>query len=85
MDFQRVFLFLIFTFSAYILWDGWQKLQNPVIESSRVASTPVASTALLNNSINANSQTLKSDSFISNKQEDIKGETVIVIAPAALI
>ena len=78
MDFQRVFLFLIFTFSAYILWDGWQKLQNPVIESSRVASTPVASTALLNNSINANSQTLKSDSFVSNKQEDIKGETVIV-------
>jgi YidC/Oxa1 family membrane protein insertase len=29
MDFQRLFLFLIFSFSALLLWDGWQKYQHP--------------------------------------------------------
>lgn len=29
MDFQRLFLFLIFSFSALLLWDGWQKFQHP--------------------------------------------------------
>ena len=32
MDFQRLFLFLIFTFSAFSLWEGWQRYQNPVPE-----------------------------------------------------
>lgn len=30
MDFQRLFLFLIFSFSALLLWDGWQKYQHPL-------------------------------------------------------
>jgi len=30
MDFQRLFLFLIFSFSALLLWDAWQKQQHPV-------------------------------------------------------
>lgn len=29
MHFQRLFLFLIFSFSAILLWDGWQKFQHP--------------------------------------------------------
>ena len=29
MDFQRLFLFLIFSFSALLLWDGWQRYQHP--------------------------------------------------------
>ena len=32
MDFQRLFLFLIFTFSAFSLWEGWQRYQHPVPE-----------------------------------------------------
>lgn len=48
MDFQRVFLFLIFSFSIYTLWDGWEKYQHPVstIKPESVATAPVASSVL---------------------------------------
>lgn len=46
MDFQRVFLFLIFCFSAYLLWDGWQKEQHPGPQIVSAASTPAASPSL---------------------------------------
>ena len=29
MDFQRLFLFLIFSVSLFLLWDGWQRSQQP--------------------------------------------------------
>ena len=29
MDLQRLFLFLIFSFSLVLVWDGWQRYQNP--------------------------------------------------------
>src|SRR3990170_1416312 len=29
MDLQRLFLFLIFSFSLVLLWDGWQRYQHP--------------------------------------------------------
>jgi YidC/Oxa1 family membrane protein insertase len=29
MDLQRLFLFLIFTFSLVLVWDGWQRYQHP--------------------------------------------------------
>ena len=38
MDFQRLFLFLIFSFSVLLLWDGWQHHQHPPV-------APVATTA----------------------------------------
>jgi YidC/Oxa1 family membrane protein insertase len=49
MDFQRVFLFLIFSFSIFTLWEGWEKQQHPVTEIAAIspASTPVAATAQL--------------------------------------
>jgi YidC/Oxa1 family membrane protein insertase len=49
MDFQRLFLFLIFSFSAMLLWDGWQRQQHPmpvvavnapVLNASTPAITP---------------------------------------------
>lgn len=46
MDFQRVFLFLIFSFSLFLLWDGWQREQQPVPQVVSAASTPVASQSL---------------------------------------
>ena len=46
MDFQRVFLFLIFSFSIFLLWDGWQKQQNPPPTVASAASTPVASPSI---------------------------------------
>lgn len=38
MDFQRLFLFLIFSFSVLLLWDGWQRAQHPVPVTQGVAA-----------------------------------------------
>lgn len=46
MDFQRVFLFLIFSFSLFLLWDGWQREQQPTPQIVSAASTPVATQSL---------------------------------------
>lgn len=45
MDFQRLFLFLIFSFSVFLLWDGWQRSQHPEMQAAPVVApvTPVAS------------------------------------------
>ena len=50
MDFQRLFLFLIFSLSVFLLWDGWQRTQHPVVQALPVtapsaAGTPVVATA----------------------------------------
>ena len=47
MDSQRVFLFLIFSFSVYILWDGWQREQHPLPPVASAISTPVAGQSLM--------------------------------------
>jgi len=49
MDFQRLFLFLIFSFSLMMVWDGWQRYQHPEqIQQTQSASAksdlPVATT-----------------------------------------
>ena len=43
MDLQRLFLFLIFSLSVFLLWDGWERAQHPVVQSAPVAATPAAS------------------------------------------
>lgn len=47
MDFQRVFLFVIFSLSIFLLWEGWQREQNPLPQTFSAASTPVASQPLI--------------------------------------
>ncbi len=46
MDTQRLFLFLIFTFSCVLVWDGWQRYQHPEAVVQQVttvaATTPTA-------------------------------------------
>lgn len=44
MDFQRFSLFLIFSFSIFLLWDGWQRTQNPAVQTAPVAAAPSATT-----------------------------------------
>lgn len=41
MDFQRLFLFLIFSFSLILVWDGWQRFQHPqeVVQQSAAKKT----------------------------------------------
>ena len=38
MDLQRLFLFLIFSFSLLLIWDGWQRYQHPDIQQSAPAA-----------------------------------------------
>ncbi|MEQ1556553.1 MAG: membrane protein insertase YidC [Gallionella sp.] len=48
MDTQRLFLFLIFSFSLIMVWDGWQRFQHPqaaIVETKANASPVVASPA----------------------------------------
>ncbi len=45
MDFQRIFLSLIFFFSLFLLWDSWQRSQHPVVPlEASVAASGVAAT-----------------------------------------
>jgi len=75
MDFQRIFLFLIFSFSVFLLWDGWQRLQQPTQQPVKqivsTASTPIASSSLVVGEKPATPT-------ISALQMEQKGETIIV-------
>jgi YidC/Oxa1 family membrane protein insertase len=45
MDFKRLFLFLIFSFSALLLWDGWQRYQHPVALATPTVTAPAEKSA----------------------------------------
>ncbi|MDE2117408.1 MAG: membrane protein insertase YidC [Betaproteobacteria bacterium] len=47
MDFQRLFLFLIFFLSVFLLWDSWQRVQHPVVQAVPVTAPSVASTPVV--------------------------------------
>jgi YidC/Oxa1 family membrane protein insertase len=64
MDFQRIFLFLIFSFSAILLWDGWQRYQHPV---------PVAQTAV-SPAASAGAETPKPVSTLATNSENVAGQ-----------
>ena len=49
MDFQRIFLFLIFSFSLFLLWEGWQRENQPLPAKAAATSTPIASALPVNN------------------------------------
>lgn len=42
MDLQRLFLFLIFSLSVFLLWDNWERTQHPAVQVASVAATPPA-------------------------------------------
>jgi YidC/Oxa1 family membrane protein insertase len=43
MDTRRLILVLIFTFSSFMLWENWQKYNQPKPAGNAVASAPAAS------------------------------------------
>jgi YidC/Oxa1 family membrane protein insertase len=45
MDFQKLFLFLVFSFSTMMVWDGWQRYQHPESEQKITAVKSVVPTA----------------------------------------
>ena len=42
MDLQRLFLFLIFSLSLFLIWGEWEKAQHPVVQAASVATAPAA-------------------------------------------
>jgi YidC/Oxa1 family membrane protein insertase len=45
MDFQKLFLFLVISFSTMMVWDGWQRYQHPESEQKITAVKSVVPTA----------------------------------------
>ncbi|MGH8626569.1 MAG: membrane protein insertase YidC, partial [Gammaproteobacteria bacterium] len=41
MDTQRVILFIVFSFSIFLLWDAWQKEKARPISAPRSIESPV--------------------------------------------
>jgi YidC/Oxa1 family membrane protein insertase len=80
MDFQRFFLFLIFSFSAILLWDGWQRYQHPAPQTATV-SLPgaVAETAK-----NTAAQSLP-DSAQLNSSATTQGKRIVVRTDTLLV
>jgi|APCry1669188970_1035186.scaffolds.fasta_scaffold00006_139 YidC/Oxa1 family membrane protein insertase len=59
MDFQRLFLFVIFSFSLIMVWDGWQRYQHPELEKPVAAiksDLPAAATVTAGAAQTANIQ-----------------------------
>jgi YidC/Oxa1 family membrane protein insertase len=76
MEFQRLFLFLIFIFSAFALWDGWEKYQHPVllptnaeVKNDQKTDTPAT--------VKSATQSRK-DFPVEPVRTELKGKTVVV-------
>lgn len=80
MDFQRFFLFLVFTFSAVLLWDGWQRYQHPVPQTvAAVSPTPVTETT------KTTSPQLLADSSLVGGQTITQGKKIVVRTDTLLV
>jgi YidC/Oxa1 family membrane protein insertase len=58
MNFQRIFLFLIFSFSVFILWDGWQREQIQPVKADLKTQTPSSVSAFSLNGVPVISEAL---------------------------
>lgn len=80
MDFQRFFLFLIFSFSALLLWDGWQRYQHPVPVSQTVAASATAaeSPKIVSTQLAANSGNVTGQVDAQGKKITVKTDNLLV-------
>lgn len=76
MDFQRLFLFLIFSASVFLLFDQWQRERHPVVPAT-VVSTPAISTPLVATDA-ANSLTPSVPSVVGAEQKHASGQKITV-------
>jgi YidC/Oxa1 family membrane protein insertase len=74
MDLQRLFLFLIFSLSVFLLWDGWERTQHPVVQAASVAATPASSAPIATTA----SETNSSANAVAVQQKHQSGEKVTV-------
>ncbi len=78
MDFQRILLLIIFSFSLFLLWDGWQRENNPVQRTqsspnSGASITPSPSQNLVNSSVDQ-----KPLGPVISAQNSVAGEKITV-------
>ncbi|MDP2806128.1 MAG: membrane protein insertase YidC [Gallionellaceae bacterium] len=83
MEFQRLFLFLIFSFSAVALWDGWEKYQHPVPQST-IAEKPKATLPEAPSSLRAQPQ-VDSAKVIEAPASAIQGKKIVVKTDSLLV
>lgn len=77
MDFQRLFLFLIFSFSLMMVWDGWQRYQHPELVEQVKTTTP-KSDLPTNNGANINVSNRQSADNALGKLIKVKTDTLEV-------
>ena len=82
MDFQRLFLFLIFSFSVLLLWDAWQRHEHPVPQVQHTQTASQASTAPIETAgVKASAdQSIESSKTANatNQQQTISGKNIEV-------
>lgn len=75
MDFQRLFLFLIFSFSALLLWDGWQRYEHPTVQAPITTVAPVTDVTTPSVSVNAKSADIDKPTIATN---NLVGKKILV-------
>lgn len=68
MDFQRLFLFLIFSFSILLLWDNWQRSERPTPQNISSSTASVISSVSAENKVSEVEQTTSQAVPNQNKQ-----------------
>lgn len=68
MDFQRLFLFLIFSFSILLLWDNWQRSEHPTPQNISSSTASVISSVSAENKVSEVEQTTSQAVPNQNKQ-----------------
>ena len=77
MDLQRLFLFLIFSFSVFMLWDGWERAQHPSTQIVPASLTP-ASNSPASGATNQASQVSNASSALVTEQKLQAGQKITV-------
>lgn len=78
MDLQRLFLFLIFSFSLVLVWDGWQRFQHPQEITQQASAAKTASPSVDTGKVSSPVDiTQKSTSIPDAKIITVKTDTLI--------
>jgi YidC/Oxa1 family membrane protein insertase len=77
MDTQRLFLFLIFSFSLIMVWDGWQRFQHPQAVVETVAAKPTLASQVVEPALAAATITAQA-AVASGKIITVKTDTLEV-------
>jgi len=79
MDIQRLFLFLIFSFSLVLVWDGWQRYQHPenfVAQQSSPIQTKDSVAAIKSSNIANQATALKETALAQGKIIHVKTDLI---------